>query len=308
MMLNEKVKNYLFLFAKIAIAVVAFYFIFQKISIQPWSKIETIFAKISLLNLVLLLPIMLLSVLNWLSEAYKWQILSALIKPTSYKESFKIVFSSFAVSTITPNRVGEYGAKILYYNKVDWKKVLSYNFLGNMMQLLITLLMVVVLYFSIPIELLDQIPSIGFVSILLISIILTTFLFTNRIHFSFPWISDNIKLSIWNNISISARLKILGVSGVKYLSFSIQFMLMLIIFSEREIIYIYPIITLYYLVVSVIPTIFISDLLIKGSVSILLFSFIGIDEIIIIAVVLLAWIFNFVIPTIIGVYYIFNNK
>ena len=308
MMLNEKVKNYLFLFAKIAIAVVAFYFIFQKISIQPWDRIENIFTRIDILSLVLIFPIMLLSILNWLFEAYKWQVLSTLIKPTSYKESLEIVFSSFAVSTITPNRVGEYGAKILHYNNSDWKKVLSYNFLGNMMQLLVTLLVAIIGYFFVPVELLDMIPFIGFVSILLISIILIAFLFTSRINFSIPWISDNIKLSIWSNISIATKLKVLGASGVKYLSFSIQLMLMLIIFSEADIIYIFPLVTLYYIVVSVIPTVFISDLLIKGSVSIILFSFIGIDEITMIAVVLLAWIFNFVIPTIIGLYYLFNKK
>jgi len=308
MMLNEKVKKYLFLFAKIAIAIVAFYFIFQKISIQPWNKIEIVFLRINPLKLILLFPIMLLSVLNWLSEAYKWQILSSLIKPTSYKESFKIVFSSFAISTITPNRVGEYGAKILHYNKSDWKKVLSYNFIGNMMQLLVTLLMAVIGYFFIPNELLYKTPIIVYLSILLFSIILAFFLFKKNINFHIPWISNKIKLSIWNNISFNYKIKVLGASYIKYLSFSIQLMLMLIIFSEVKILYIYPIITLYYLVISVIPTIFISDLLIKGSVSILLFSFVGLDEITVIAVVLLAWIFNFVIPTIIGVYYLLKKE
>ena len=308
MILNEKAKYYFFLFAKIAIALVAFYFIYEKISIQPWYEIETKFNEIDRLNFLLLFPILLLSVFNWMAEVFKWQILSEQIKPISYKESFRIVLSSFAVSTITPNRVGEYGAKILYYDKSDWKKILSYNFLGNMMQLLVTLLMIVVSYFFLPSNILDKLPYMGYVSVLLISIILVIFLFKRNINISIPWISKNIKLSLWDNIDFGSRLKVLVISNAKYLAFSLQFMLMLSIFKSENLLLFFPIITLYYLITSVIPTVFISDLLVKGSVSIVLFSFVAVDEITIIAIVLSAWIFNFVIPTLFGVYHLFKKE
>ena len=308
MILNEKAKYYFFLFAKIAIALVAFYFIYEKISIQPWDEIEAKINEIDRLSFLLLFPILLLSVINWMAEVLKWQILSEQIKPISYKESLRIVLSSFAVSTITPNRVGEYGAKILYYNKSDWKKILSYNFFGNMMQLLVTLLMVVVSYFFLPSNILAKIPLIGYFAILLFSIILMIFLFKKHINISIPWISNNIKLSLWDNIDFGSRLKILIVSSAKYLAFSIQFMLMLSIFTNENLLFIFAIIALYYLITSVIPTVFISDLLVKGSVSIVLFSFIGVDEITVIAVVLSAWIINFVIPTLFGVYHLLKKE
>ena len=307
MILNEKAKYYLFLFAKIAIALVAFYFIYQKISIQPWSEIESKIAKIDGVNLFFLIPIFLISFINWVAEIYKWQLLSSLFKPISFSESYRIVLSSFAVSTITPNRVGEYGAKVMYYDKLLWKEILSYNFLGNMMQLLVTLLMVVVSFFFLPQAIIEKLPTIGYASILGVSIALFIFLFKSNLKLSLPWVSKNIELSLWKTVDFGTRLKVLAISTVRYLAFSIQFLLILSVFENENTLSLFPVIALYYLIVSVVPTIFILDLLIKGSVSIFLFSFVFVDEITIIAVVLLAWIFNFVFPTITGILLLFRK-
>ncbi|MCK5907577.1 MAG: hypothetical protein KAG37_08290 [Flavobacteriales bacterium] len=309
MILNEKAKYYFFLFAKIAIALFAFYFIYQKILIQPWADIESKIAKIDSLNLLFLIPIFLISFINWVAEIYKWQFLSSFFKPISFKESCRIVLSSFAVSTITPNRVGDYGAKIVYYDKLLWKKILSFNFSGNMMQLLTTLLMVVVSYFFLPDIVIDKLPTIGgYFFIFTASITLFVFLFKTNLKLSLPWISKNIELSLWRSVNFKSRLNVLAISIVRYLAFSIQFLLILSVFENENTLSLFPVIALYYLIVSVVPTIFILDLLIKGSVSIFLFSLVSVDEMTIIAVVLLAWIFNFVLPTITGVLLLFRKE
>ena len=308
MILNEKAKYFFSLFAKIVIAIVAFYFIYQKILIQPWGDIESKIAKIDSANLFLLIPIFLISLINWLAEVYKWKILSSFFKPITFTESFRIVLSSFAVSTITPNRVGEYGAKIMYYNKDLWKSILSYNFFGNMMQLLVTLLMVVVSFFFLSESISSKLPIVGYVSLVVFSVVLLVFLFKNNLRLSFPWVSKNIELKLWKTVSFQSRLKVLIISAIRYLAFSIQFLLILSVFEGENLLWMFPIIALYYLIVSVVPTIFISDLLVKGSVSIFLFSLVFVDEITIVAVVLLAWFFNFVIPTLIGILLLFRKN
>jgi len=308
MILNEKAKNYFFIFAKIAIALIAFYFIYEKITMQPWEDIELKIQKIDNSNLFMLFPILLMSVFNWMAEVYKWQKLSDFFKPITLFQSFKIVLSSFAVSTITPNRVGEYGAKVMYYDKTLWKEILSYNFFGNMMQLLVTLLMVVVSYFFLPQTISYILPEFGYFLVLATSIGLVLFLFKSNLKLSLPWISKNVELSLWDTVVTVSRLKILAVSTVRYLFFSIQFLLILSVFENENMLFLFPVIALYYLIVSVVPTIFISDLLIKGSVSIFLFSLVSVDEITVIAVVLLSWIVNFVIPTFIGVSLLFRKN
>ncbi len=308
MILNEKIKKYVFLFAKITIAIVAFYFIFQKISIQPWAEIKTRVNIMGNNSFFILIPIILLSVFNWMAESLKWQILSTAFKPISYTDSFKIVLSSFAVSTITPNRVGEYGAKILYYNKMFWKEVLSYNFLGNMMQLLVTLVMVIANFFFIPDEVLQVFPKIGFISVLILSILIMFFIFLPKIEFSLPWISKNVDISLWNKINMSLKTKVFVISAFRYFAFSFQFLLILSLFGYKTSFVYFSIITLYYLIVSVVPTIFISDLLVKGSVSIFLFSLVSVDEITMVAVVMLAWFFNFALPTLVGSILLFKKN
>ena len=59
-----------------------------------------------------------------------------------------------------------------------------------------------------------------------------------------------------------------------------------------------------YLLASVIPSIFIFDVLIKGSVAMYIFTIVGVNEFTILSIVLLMWILNFVLPSILGSYYV----
>src|SRR5690606_29449612 len=46
--------------------------------------------------------------------------------------------ASFTAAIFTPSRIGEYGAKSLYYPKNERKRVIFLNFVGNMTQLFVT--------------------------------------------------------------------------------------------------------------------------------------------------------------------------
>lgn len=59
-----------------------------------------------------------------------------------------------------------------------------------------------------------------------------------------------------------------------------------------------------YLLVSILPSIFIFDVVIRGGVALWLFSFEGVPDFIVLATVLSMWLFNFVIPSILGSVYI----
>ena len=63
-----------------------------------------------------------------------------------------------------------------------------------------------------------------------------------------------------------------------------------------------------YLLASIIPSIFIFDVAIKGSVAVYLFSFVYINEVIILSITTIMWILNFVLPSIIGSYYVLRFK
>ena len=63
-----------------------------------------------------------------------------------------------------------------------------------------------------------------------------------------------------------------------------------------------------YLLSSIIPSIFILDVVVKGGISVYLFSFLNIDELSILSIVGIMWILNFVLPSIIGSIYILKFK
>ena len=106
------------------------------------------------------------------------------------------------------------------------------------------------------------------------------------------------------NLVIAAMLSLL-----RYLIFSFQFYYVLTIFGV-DINYLNAmiLITSMYFLASIFPSIFIFDVVIKGGIAVYLFSLIGVDELVTLSVVTLMWILNFVLPSIIGSYYILRFK
>ena len=67
-------------------------------------------------------------------------------------------------------------------------------------------------------------------------------------------------------------------------------------------------ITSMYFLASIIPTISIFDVIIKGSVAVFVFSYANIDELHMLSIITLMWILNFAIPSILGSYYVLKFK
>jgi hypothetical protein len=59
-----------------------------------------------------------------------------------------------------------------------------------------------------------------------------------------------------------------------------------------------------YLLASIIPSIFAFDVVVKGSVAVYLFGFMGVNAVTILSIVTLMWVFNFVIPSVFGSYFV----
>lgn len=108
-------------------------------------------------------------------------------------------------------------------------------------------------------------------------------------------------INFFKNISLRHYLTCLILSTGRYLVFSFQFYLLLHFFGV-EVSYknAMIVITSMYLLASVIPSIFIFDVVIKGSVAVYLFSIVGVNELTTLSVVTCMWLLNFVFPSIVG--------
>ncbi len=312
--LPYKTKQFFFVLIKLSIVVGAGYFIYQKLIKNPdldfYSFIQFT-SKNDVFSLKNIIFLLFLSFFNWFFEILKWQFLVAIVKKINFKNALEQSLGALTASLFTPNRIGEYGAKAIYYNTQHRKKILLINLLSNIMQMSITVVMGII-GFSIYIN--NYEVDINYYKIgrfMIISLVVGFFVVFGITQsrykikgFSLQRIKDFV-------VSFPKHKLVLGVllSLIRYMIFSFQFFVILQLFKVNiSYLEAMPVITSMYLIASIIPSIFIFDVVIKGSVAVYLFSFLGINELIILSTITLMWLLNFVIPSIFGSFYVLNFK
>ena len=300
-----KYKPAFFFLIKLIIVGGAYYFISDKIRNNALLENTNFLSDLSrniLDNISVLFLLFLFTFFNWFLEIIKWKTLVSSVKKISFFEASKQSLSSLTASLLTPNRIGEYGAKAIYYPKKERYKILFLNFLGNFNQMLITVLFGVFGLFFI-IGLLPMAIELSIVQILGISaIFILTLLFslnkTGRIYIK--KITDQLK-------SIGTKILFLNFnySFLRYLVFSHQFYFLLFIFgADLDYFSAMPIIFTMYLFASIIPGFVVFDWLIKGSVAVSLFEVFHINEVLILSITSIMWLANFALPSLIGSYFV----
>ena len=139
--LSYKSKQFFFVLIKLSIVAGAFYFIYQKLmknddlSFFDFAQFLTENEVFSSKNVVFLL---FLTIFNWFLEILKWQKLTSIVTKISFLKSLEQSLGALTASLFTPNRIGEYGAKAIYFQYSIRKKILLLNLLGNIAQMTIT--------------------------------------------------------------------------------------------------------------------------------------------------------------------------
>ncbi len=262
----------------------------------------------SILSLKIVFTLVILTSINWLLEVKKWKVLISSFQKTTFKTAFNQVFSAHAISILTPNRLGEYGAKSLFFQKSYWKRIVFLNLLGNSAQLLSTLLFGLIgayffFYRGFSVAWFNwKSASILFFALLLGGIIAWQFSTFQNYFFRLEKAFLQVKSVL--------KLKIIGLSAMRYLVFSHQFFFLLYLLENGEVAY-FPILSgifLVYLIASFLPSIFLLDAVVKGGVGIFIFSFYGIAEVNVVLTTLIIWLFNFGLPAVVGSVFIANSK
>jgi hypothetical protein len=310
--LSYKTKQFFFVLIKLSIVLGAFYFIYLKLTENENLSFSVFFEFLhknevfSDKNIIFLLV---LTFFNWFFEIVKWKKLVHSVKVISFKIAFEQSLGSLTASLITPNRIGEYGAKAAYYNSKDRKRILLLNLLGNMMQMSATVIFgcIGLYFFTTEYDLeLNYIRFSRFLILIIIIAILTTFGLTqNKFKIKgFP--IEKIK-QFYRQLPSKTLVIGLLLSIIRYLIFSFQFYYLLLMFGiDVQYSNAMIVMTSMYLLSSIIPSIFIFDVIIKGSVAVYLFGLVGVNEFTILSIVTLMWILNFVLPSLFGSYYVLN--
>jgi uncharacterized membrane protein YbhN (UPF0104 family) len=236
------------------------------------------------------------------------EIISQSSTKTTFPEAAIQSLASLTTSLITPNRIEEYGAKSLYFKKALRKKIITLNLIGNVSQLIVTSAFGIIgclyLFFNFTIKL--NYVNLLFILLFFVFIFLAIW-FIDKEEITFKGYSTRAFKKLMNDFSRKSIQKIVLLSTFRYLIFSHQFYFLVLIFNV-DILYLDAMICIFsmYLIASIIPMLSLFDVLIKGSVAIIVFSFYQVNEASMLAIVLIMWIFNFVLPSIVGSYFVFT--
>ena len=312
--LSHKSKQFFFVLIKISIVVFAFYFIYLKLSNNrdfEYSVFIEFLNENKVFTLNSIISLLFLSCFNWFLEILKWRKLVSVSQKITFKIALEQSLGSLTASLFTPNRIGEYGAKAIYFKNEYRKRIMLINLLSNLLQMSVTVILGGIgLYFFVS----EYQISLNTSKILLISIITILFIVLavvviGKTRFRIKRFSlEKMKGFI---INYPKRIIIQGfcLSLLRYLIFSFQFYYLLTIFQiETSYLHCMMVITTMYLLASIIPSIFIFDVVVKGSVAVYLFTFIGVNAMTVLCIVTLMWIFNYVLPSILGSYHVYNFK
>ena len=309
-----KTKQFFFTLIKLSIVLGAFYFIYEKLTNNgslSFYKFINLLNENTVFSVKNIGFLVFLSIFNWFFEILKWQTLVSFVKKIAFKNALEQSLGALTASLFTPNRIGEYGAKAMYYTSNYRKHIMLINLVNNVLQMSIT-----VIFGVIGIILFTSIFSLDInyyrLSIILLIILISIILVTFGIKSSMLTVKGISLKKITRFILNYPKRKIVFAflfSLIRYAIFSFQFYFLLHIFNiEISYINAMVIISSMYLLASIIPSIFIFDVAIKGSVAVYLFSFVHIDEVIILSITTIMWILNFVLPGIIGSYYVLRFK
>ena len=312
--ISYKTKQFSLVLIKLGLVVAAFYFIYTKLFHNGdlnFGKFVQNLMDFSSISINTILILLFLSIFNWFFEILKWQTLVGCISKISLNEAITQSLGALTASLLTPNRIGDYGAKAMYYQRHLRKKIMLLNLVGNSAQMAITTIFgsLGFIFFTLHFQpeliyngLLIWLGVIGFLILMLVW------------SFRAKWLKKQKKslyklLSFIKNISKEILFKIILFSLVRYLTFSFQFYYLLLLFwVDLDYLEAMVIISSMYLLSSIIPSIFIFDVVIKGGFALYLFGLIGVSETIVLSIVTLMFILNFVLPSVIGSYHVLTFK
>ncbi len=238
--------------------------------------------------------------------------------------AFKSVLTGVSLSLNTPNRIGEYGGRILYIQEGLRIKAISLSIAGSISQLIITLLMgcgglVYLLYFQNahvgPVMGLSEfwIKVLLFISISVTGILLLFFFrlsWLTRLVEKIPSAAKIVQyINVLDEFTPKLLLRLLSLSFFRYLVFVVQYVLLLQVLQVGiSLMDGFWIITILFLVMAIVPSFAIADLGIRGKFSTELLSVYSANTVGIIGTTFGIWFINLFIPALLGSVLILSIK
>lgn len=316
--MNKSIKIFLKWFVGPLLAAWLFYSLYLQVKKQP--DIDTSVAMIKAMpfgeDAWKFWLVIILVFVNWGMEARKWQLLMRPIQPFSFFTALKSVLCGVTLSLNTPNRMGEYGGRILFVKEGNRIKAISVSIAGGMAQLIITMLMGCFGLSYLLITMDDPAKLMG-ISVFWLRIFLYGSIFGTTVfllfYFRLNWLVRMVEklpyaekfskyINVLETFDAKILLRLLSLSFFRYIVFVLQYIFMLqLLHVENNFWSGFWLITVMFWILAIIPTFAIAELGIRGTIAKTLFSYSNnINTIGILTVVFGIWLINLFIPALIG--------
>ncbi len=271
---------------------------FRKITIHNWSYLIAAIALVSL---------------NWGIEFIKWRLITKpLLAEGKSRLLFRSLFAGIATGIVTPNRLGNFVGRMLYFK--GKKRILAAlgTLYANLSQFIATLIFGAIGLYAVGEKLLSN-DQLYFLKITLVIVLSSAFFvyiifaFGPRI-FLFLYRRHKNTVAVLQDHLHDYSFILLLLSLLRYIIFVSQFGFLLLAFGASysdELIYA---LYLHFMITSILPSLLFGKLVIRETVAlIILGSFIADDALIIFSSLSL-WIINLGIPSLLGTYFLFSKR
>ncbi len=262
-----------------------------------------------------LILVLVLMVLNWILESRKWQILVDPLEHVTLGRSFLAILSGLSLAVVTPNRIGEYAGRILYLKNIHKLRAITVTVVGSFSQLIVTIIAGICglawdIHFTAgigPHPLVSSFwekISLFLLGILTVGCVILYFrldLIVNLfVRFRFLRRLRTLVLILGRFSSRDLR-RVLALSGLRYLVFSIQYLFLLRLFGVELIWWQgLAMISLIFLIMAIVPTIALAEVAIRGEVSLFFLGLLSSNTLGIASATVGIWFINLILPAILG--------
>ena len=256
--------------------------------------------------------------LNWMAEVQKWRPFILRSEYISQWHALKAVLAGTSFALFTPNRIGEYGGRLLFVRPENHWKAFIANAVGSIGQYLIILTGGMVGGIWLAGYMLGWAGEAQVQAILggVLLLALLYYLYFNirliillgqRLPLPEKVRSWRRHVEILEHFSHTDLLKILGWSGLRYVIYSTQYFLLLQFFGIKTgVLAGFAGIATIFLLQTVVPLPAIAGLLVRGNLAIFIWSGFDANEVSILAATFVLWIINLILPALVGTFSLFH--
>ncbi len=297
----------------------AFIFIYRKVSSNGnLSGFRKLIHAIDITHVAFILGlVVLLMLLNWFLESLKWRFLTKILAPISVYRAVESVFCGLTLAIFTPNRLGEYGGRVMFLPPRKRIHGVFSMAVGSFAQMVITnvLGIAALLWFGyhfLTIQIWLYLAAVflgGMVSFLLLVFYFNVSWFVYLLN-SIPFLRQYRRFfEIMNRYHVLELNRIMLYSLARFAVFTFQYYLVLhLLIPQLPGFSMVMMVLILFFIQSILPSLDLLDVGVRSATATAFFGYITTQQVAVIAAVSSIWFINLIVPAIIGSVFVFKMK